>query len=150
MQQNRALQAIAHAAVLACALGVAACARPTAEEAVRAQVAALQDAIDARDAGAVQALLADDFVGNEGLDRRGARRLAAGVFLRFRDVRARIGPVQVEARGPDEAIARFTVLATGGSGGLLPEQGQLYRVDTGWRRVDGEWRLLSASWTPKL
>ena len=150
MQQNRALQGIARIAALACALALAACARPSVETAVRAQVQALQTAIDARDAGAVQDLLADDFVGNDGLDRRGARQLAAGVFLRFRDVRARIGPVQVEARGPDEAIARFTVLATGGSGGLLPEQGQLYRVDTGWRRVDGEWRLLSASWTPKL
>ena len=113
---------------------------------MRAQVQALQGAIDARDAGAVHALLADDFIGNDGLDKRGARQLAAGVFLRYRDVAARLGPVEVELRGDADAIARFTVLATGGSGGLLPERGQVYAVQTGWRRVDGEWRLRSAQW----
>ncbi|WP_449448278.1 nuclear transport factor 2 family protein [Thermomonas brevis] len=122
------------------------CAKQAPEAAVRAQVQALQGAIDARDPGAVHALLADDFIGNDGLDKRGARQLAAGVFLRYRDVGARLGPVEVELRGDADAIARFTVLATGGSGGFLPERGQVYAVQTGWRRVDGEWRLRSAQW----
>jgi hypothetical protein len=122
------------------------CAKQAPEAAVRAQLQALQGAIDARDAGAVHALLADDFIGNDGLDKRGARQLAAGVFLRYRDVGARLGPVEVELRGDADAIARFTVLATGGSGGFLPERGQVYAVQTGWRRVDGEWRLRSAQW----
>ena len=47
-------------------------------------------------------------------------------------------------------IARFSVLATGGSGGFLPDSGQVYQVETGWRLVDGEWKLLNASWTPNL
>lgn len=122
------------------------CARQAPEAAVRAQVQALQGAIDARDAGAVRALLTDDFIGNDGLDKRGARQLAAGVFLRYRDVAARLGPVEVELRGDADAIARFTMLATGGSGGFLPERGQVYAVQSGWRRVDGEWRLRSAQW----
>ena len=98
----------------------------------------------------VEDLLAEDFVGNDGLDRRGARQLAAGVFLRHRDVSATLGPVQVELRGREDAIARFTVLAAGGSGGVLPERGQVYEVETGWRLQDGEWRLLNASWEPQL
>lgn len=137
----------------ACALlmlGIAACRAPDAEQAVRARIGALQDAIEARDAGDVQALLAEEFVGNDGLDRRGARQLAAGMFLRHRDVSATLGPVQVELRGREDAIARFTVLAAGGSGGVLPERGQVYAVETGWRLQDGEWRLLNASWKPQL
>ena len=63
---------------------------------------------------------------------------------------ARGGPVSVALRGDRDAIARFTVLATGGSGSALPERGQLYQVETGWRLVDGDWRLLSAEWTPAL
>lgn len=122
------------------------CAKPAPEAAVRAQVQALQGAIDARDAGAVHALLADDFIGNDGLDKRGARQLATGLFLRYRDVGARLGPVDVQLRGDADAVARFTVLATGGRGDLLPEHGQLYRVETGWRRIGGEWRLRSAQW----
>lgn len=134
------------ACVLTATLLTVGCAGPAPEQAVRMRLQEIQAAIDARDAGAVQALLADDFVGNEGMDRRSARQLAAGIFLRFRDVAARIGPVKVELRGDDDAIARFNLLATGGSGGLLPERGQVYAVETGWRRVDGEWRLRSAHW----
>ncbi|WP_240906143.1 nuclear transport factor 2 family protein [Thermomonas sp. HDW16] len=126
------------------------CGRNDPEQAVRKQVEAMQTAIDARDAGDIDALLADDFIGNEGMDRRGVRQLAAAVFLRHRDVAAKVGPVDVELRGNNDAIARFSVLATGGSGGLLPDSGQVYQVETGWRLVDGEWKLLNASWTPNL
>ncbi len=146
MQQSRGLPRFGWTAMLVVAACLGGCARSDAEAEVRAGIAQLQEAIDARDAGDIEALLADDFVGNDGLDRRGARRLAAGVFLRHRDVAARLGPVTVELRGERDAVARFSVLATGGSGGLLPEQGQLYRVETGWRMSDGDWKLVNASW----
>lgn len=137
--------------LLLCAcLFAAACSRTAPEQAVRHRIEALQQAIDARDAGDVDDFLADDFVGNGGLDKRGARQLAAGMFLRYRDVSARIGPATVELRGERDAVARFSVLATGGSGGLLPDSGQVYEVETGWRLVDGDWKLLSASWKEKL
>lgn len=122
------------------------CARPAPEQEVRARLQALQAAIDARDAAAVEALLAEDFIGNEGLDRRGAKRMAAGLFLRYRDVAASLGSVEVELRGDADAVARFNLLATGGSGGLLPRRGQVYAVETGWCYIDGDWRLRSARW----
>lgn len=132
--------------LLAFVLLATGCTRPAPEQAVRAQLQALQAAIDARDAGAVAGLLADDFAGNDGMDRRAARQLAAGIFLRYRDVAARIGPVEVELRGKTDAVARFNMLATGGSGGLLPRRGQVYAVETGWCYIDGDWRLRSARW----
>ncbi|HSD16165.1 MAG TPA: nuclear transport factor 2 family protein [Thermomonas sp.] len=150
MQQFRGFQRfIASAAILAMLL-LAACAKDDPEQAVRRQVEAMQAAIDARDAGDVEDLLAQDFVGNDGMDRRAIRQLAAGIFLRHREVTANVGPVSVELRGETDAIARFSVLATGGSGGFLPDSGQVYQVETGWRLVDGEWKLLNASWTPNL
>ena len=148
MQQFCGFQGIGRLACIGLLLVVSACSRSDPEQAVRAQLEALQQAIDARDAGAVEDLLAEDFIGNEGMHRRGAKQLAAAVFLRHREIGARLGPVTVEPRGEGEAIARFSVLATGGSGGLLPEQGQVYQVQTGWRLQDGDWKLLNASWTP--
>ena len=150
MQQTSGFQRFFACVAILAALLVSGCRKDDPEQAVRHHVEAMQQAIDARDAGDVEALLAEDFIGNDGLDRRGARQLAAGMFLRYRDAGARIGPVSVELRGEHDAIARFTVLATGGDSGLLPEQGQVYQVETGWRLVDGEWRLLNASWKPKL
>ena len=84
--------------------------------------------------------------------RRFQRRKAGphGVFLRYRDVGARLGPVAVDLHGEDAATARFDAVATGGSGGLLPDNGQVYRVETGWRRVGGEWKLVNASWRARL
>lgn len=151
MQHSRWLK-ILSALALACWLVAAttACSNATPEQAVRAQVAAMQAAIDARDAGDVEALLAEDFIGNDGMDRRAMKQLAAAVFLRHRDVAAKLGPVSVELRGQTDAIAKFSVLATGGSGALLPDSGQLYQVETGWRLHDGQWQLLNASWTPNL
>ena len=94
------------------ALALAACGRDTPEQAVRKQVDAIQAAIDARDAGAVHDLLAAEFVGNDGMDRRAVRQLAAAVFLRHRDVNAKVGPVDVELRGESDAIARFSSMST--------------------------------------
>ena len=150
MQQFRTFQRMATYITLLLAIVVAGCSGDSPEQAVRQQVDALQAAIDTRNAGDIEDLLAEDFVGNEGLDRRGARQLAAAMFLRHREVAAKVGPVSVEPRGEGDAIARFSVLATAGSGGLLPEQGQVYQFETGWRLVDGEWKLLTATWTPNF
>lgn len=127
-----------------------ACSRTSPEQAVRQQLEALQSTIDARDAGGVQDLLADDFIGNGGMDRRAARQMAAAVFLQHRDVDARLGPVTVEIRSGTEAVATFTVLATTSNGDLLPTNGQVFDFETGWRLIDGEWRLLNARWTPEI
>jgi ketosteroid isomerase-like protein len=150
MQQFRGLQGLVVALAFAFGIALCGCKRAPPEQAVRKQLQALQGAIDARDAGALEDLLAEDFVGNEGMDRRGARQLAAAMFLRHRDLAARLGPVEIELRGTSDAVASFNVLATGGSGGLLPERGQVYRVETGWRLADGEWKLLTAAWTPSF
>ena len=53
--------------------GAVACARTAPEDALRARIAALEEAIDARDAGALRGFLADDFVGPGGMDDAGAR-----------------------------------------------------------------------------
>ncbi len=150
MQQSRGFQPIRVLLTAWLVLLLGACSVSDREQQLRQQIRALQEAIDRRDVGDVEALLADDFVGNEGMVRRGARQLAAAVFLRHREVAARIGPVEVELRGQDDAVARFPVLATGGSGGLLPESGQAYQFETGWRLIDGEWKLRNASWKPAL
>ena len=127
-----------------------ACARESPEQAVRAQVAALQAAIEARDPGDVRGLLADDFVGPGGMDRERAVRLAQVTFLRHREVGVTIaGPLQVRMQ-PRHATVAFDVALTGGSGRLLPDAARLYSVETGWRLDDGEWRLVSATWEPRL
>ena len=131
------------------ALAMVACSRPTPEQALRDTVAQLQAAIEARDANALRGHLAEDFIGPEGMDREGARRLAQLVFLRNRSIGATLGPLDLALRG-DDATVRFTAALTGGNGALLPDSAQVYDVTTAWRSRDQEWELVSVDWSPRL
>ena len=130
-------------------LGLAGCARTPPEQALRETIAELEAAVEDRDAAAVEAQLAEDFIGPEGLDRDGARRLAQLLFLRYRSADATLGPLEI-ALQDRHATVRFTAALTAGAGGFLPESGQVYQVETGWRLEDDEWRLVSAAWNPRL
>ena len=127
----------------------ASCSRSDPEAALREAMASLQSALEQRDAAAMQQQLADDFIGNDGLDRDGARRLAAMYLLRHRDVGVTTGPLDVDMAA-EHATVRFTAVLRGGSGRALPDAAQVYDVETGWRLEGGDWKLASARWTPAL
>ncbi|MBB1059310.1 DUF4440 domain-containing protein [Marilutibacter spongiae] len=130
--------------LLAIALG--ACSRETPEARLRQAVGALGEAIEARDAGAIEDWLAEDFIGPDAMDRDAARRMAALMFLRYRDIGVTLGPARTEMSG-SHATVRFEALLTGGGGRLLPDSARAYQVESGWRLEDGEWRLTSVDWS---
>jgi hypothetical protein len=140
------------ALLLSCGLlfVLAACARTAPEQALRNTIADMQSAVEARDAGALEEHLAEDFIGPDGMDRRQAGQLARVMFLRNRDIGATTGPLQVSLRDDEHATVRFTVALTGGSGVLLPDSAQVYEVDTGWRMRGDAWELVSADWKPRM
>jgi hypothetical protein len=129
-------------AVLAIAAG---CRRESGEQALRRDVASFQAEIELRDARTMAKFLAGDFIGNGGLDRDGARRLAAVHFMRNARVGVSAGPLDIRLQG-DHATIRSTVVLTGGSGGLLPDSGRALAITSGWRRESGDWRMTSLSW----
>lgn len=138
------------AALLLCVVAnVAGCARTPPEQALREAFDGLQAAIESRDAGGVAGFLAEDFIGPGGLDRDGARRLAALHFMRHGDVGMLPGPLDIELQDT-HARVRFSAVVSGGSGRMLPDSARAWQVDTGWRLVDGDWRMTSADWTPAL
>lgn len=134
--------------MLMAVLVLAACARTPPEEALRSTIAGLQSAVEKRDGSALQDAIADDFIGPGGLDRDGARRMAQAMFLRHQDVGVSLGPLDINLR-EQHATVNFTAAVTGGAG-VLPDSGQVYDVETGWRLEDGEWRLVNAAWKPRL
>jgi hypothetical protein len=133
---------------LTAALLLAACARTPPEEQLRTTIGELQAAIEQRDGSVLREVIANDFIGPGGLDRDGARRTAQAMFLRYRDVGVTLGPLDIDLR-EQHATVRFTAALTGGAG-MLPDSGQVYDVETGWRLDDGGWRLVNAAWEPRL
>lgn len=124
------------------------CSREPPEQALRNTVAAMQAAAEAQDADALFEPIAEDFVGSEGMDRKAFRRYVTLVGFRNRKVGASLGPLDVKLFG-DRAAVNFTAALTGGAG-WLPEQAQVYNVETGWRLDGNEWKLISARWKPSL
>lgn len=135
--------------VLAALVMQAGCTRTPPEQQLREALTALQASVEARDASALEKVLASDFVGPDGLDRDGARRLAGLMFLRHRDIGATLGPPRISIQD-QHASVRFTAALTGGGGGILPDAASVHDVETAWRMEGGEWRLISAQWTPRL
>jgi ketosteroid isomerase-like protein len=137
-------------ALIACVLlSMTGCHRTPAEQAIRETIAAMQKASDAHDVGAVVAPLADDFAGNsdegENLDRKGFERYLRFVQLRESTIHATLGPITIALQGTDRATADFTAVFTGGEG-LLPSDGQIEQIHTGWRLDGSKWKLISAEW----
>lgn len=141
--------ATASIVVLAALLMQPGCKRTPPEQKLREALTSLQASVEARDASALEKSLAADFVGPDGLDRDGGRRLAQLMFLRHRDIGATLGPPQIAIQD-QHANVGFTAALTGGAGGILPDAASVHDVQTDWRMEGGEWRLISAQWTPRL
>ena len=127
-------------------LAVSGCRHTSAEQRVRAAIAAVAQAAQAGDARAVVAPIEDDFDGNAGaLDRRGLVNMVRLLALRGEHIGVTMGPVSIERRG-ERMVANFTVTLTSGGGRLLPDQLGVYQVESAWRSEDGKWRCYTANW----
>ena len=134
---------------LALCMVLAACAKTPPEQALRRTIDDMHAAVEARDVSGLSDGIARDFIGPGGMDRTAARRLAQLVFLRNQKVGMTVGPLDIAMR-EGGATVRFTAAMTGGSGGLLPQSGQVYEVRTDWRSDGDEWELVAAEWSEKL
>lgn len=128
-----------------CVLLQTGCTRAPAEQRLREAMSGLQTAIESRESNTAIGFLADDFIGTGGLDREGARNLLRLMVLRHQNLGLTLGPAQIELFDT-RATVRFTAVATGGQGALLPESARLWHVETAWRDDGGDWKLISAQW----
>ena len=129
-------------------LGLASCSREPPEQVLRATIANMEAAAEAHDTDALFEPIADDFVGAEGMDKKMFRRYVTLMGMRHKQVGVQLGPLDVKMFD-QRATVSFTAAITGGAG-FLPDQGQVYQIDTGWRLEGNDWKLISAKWTEHL
>jgi hypothetical protein len=142
---SRTLRALLAAALLV----LAACSKPPPEEALRKTIDKMMEDGEAHRVSAVMDSVAEDFVGPNGMSQQELRRMLTFISMRHKSLGVTIGPMDVKLIG-ERATAKFTLGASGGSGGLIPDSGQIYEVTTGWKLVDGDWKLISADWNERL
>lgn len=138
------------ALVFALILLLPGCSRKPDEQRIRDAVQAMQTAMENADPHAFMTHVTADFTGNDGsVDRNGLANLLRVSVLRNQKIGVILGPLDVQVQGA-RATLHVTATFTGSSGGLLPENGAIYAITSGWRREGSDWRCYNASWQQKL
>jgi len=122
-----------------------ACSRSDPEQALRATITAMAQAVEQHRVSDAIEPLADDFTRESGaFGKQDARRMLAAAMLRNEKIQliATVSDVRIVG---ERATAKIHVIATGGAG-LLPERGQTWDFDTAWRRDGSRWKLYNAEW----
>lgn len=135
-------------ALLLLLAALAGCERAAPEQRLREQLAEMQAALSERPTEFIEGV-SEEFSGNGGMDRAAVHNLLRVQLLANQRIGAKLGPVEVEMHG-QQATVHFTAVLTGGSGRMLPDRMQAYRVTSGWREEDGQWRIYYAQWEPQL
>ena len=127
-------------------------AEPSPEERVRAVIAELEAAAEARDSGRLEPHVSESYADANGNDRRALLGLAAAHFLRNRSVYLLVRVNDVALPEPGRAqVDAFVALAgqpIRDAGALVALRADLYRFDLQLRDESGDWRLTSADWHP--
>jgi hypothetical protein len=127
-------------------LVLAACSGDPSEERLRAAIDAMQLAGESRDIPSLMEGVAEDFVGNGGeYDQRQLALYLHGMALRHRAIGVTRLSTEIELHG-ETAIVRMKLLITGGQGGVMPDSGSVYDVESSWQFEGADWHLASASW----
>lgn len=129
-----------------CLLMLAACAPAPDQARLRQRIGQFQADVGQGRIDAALEVMADDFIGNDGMDRRAVARLLRLQLLRNRRVGIVTGPVAVDVDG-GHASASFSVALAAGQG-MLPGHGSLLRFQTHWRQQRGDWVVYRARWAP--
>jgi len=122
---------------------------PDDQQRIERRIAAMIEALESGGISNFMAPVADDFTGANGrLDRRSLGLHARRERISRTEISIQRLGTEIELVGSDRARATIRALATGGSG-LIPDEGRVWRIQTGWR-LDDEWMLISADWEPVI
>jgi len=136
------------AAALASLLLVACGENLTVEQQIIATLRDMEVSAEAGEHSEFMAYVADGFEGQLGsMDRRAFHRFMIFQMNQHRRLQAQFFPIHVVETGVNRATANFKLLVTGG-GGLLPESGRVFAVETEWFGEAGDWQLTRADWEP--
>jgi len=126
---------------------LAGCAKTPDVEQIQAQIEQQEVSAEAGEIGRFMDGIAEDFSGQQGaLDAQGLRDMLRVQLLANTRIKVALSGVKVEVTG-DTATAEFSALLTGGPG-FIPDAGKLVQVATAWRKIDGQWQVVNATWDP--
>jgi hypothetical protein len=124
-----------------------ACSKTAPEEAILANIDAMQLAVSERNNGDLVAHVSDNFSGHHDMDKKELRKMIMGMFLRYKNINVVVTRMQIlhDPRRPNIAQMDGIILVTGAQG-LVPQDGRLLQVTGTWQNDGGDWYLANADW----
>ena len=123
----------------------AGCSEPLPDEArIRQRIELMSTATANKDLSEVMAPIHEDFLGNERIRMANLKGLVFVHFRRHKHVHVFVHDVQVSVNGTTAEVSCHLVLA--GREQVLPEQGRVLQVTSQWKKIDGDWWVMSARW----
>jgi hypothetical protein len=128
------------------ALWLTGCSKTPDEQLIREAIDEIETAVQDRQTQPVIKRLAEGFRGPQDMNVRQVRQLMAAHYFRNRNINVVLAGMRIQINGIDASV-NFNAVVTGGVG-TLPDQLQYYDVETVWRKIDGDWRINRADWSP--
>lgn len=117
------------------------------EEAIRDNIATIQQAVEGKDTGEVLDFLTEQFLGNGQLDKQGLKRLMLGYYLRHRKINIVVTRMDIEVSPYDPYSAKMQgVVVLTGTDRLLPQDGRIVNVSGEWQKYGDDWLLARLNW----
>lgn len=149
LSRQRHVRRLAACCLMAALVLLSGCSKAPAEERLRVRFGQMQTAVLERDPGGFIDGVAEDFVGNDNADRAAMHNILRLQLLRNAAVGVNIGPLDITIDG-DRATMNFTMVLTGGAGGMIPERANGWSVHSAWRDGEDGWQVYFAEWEPVL
>lgn len=131
-------------------LGLTACAKKPDEQQLRDAMAAMQSAIEERQPADFMSHVAADFAApSADMQSRQLHDLLRLQVLRNERIGVSLASSDIRIDGQRATVVALATF-TGSSGGWIPERGSVYKLSSGWRKDDGDWKLVQASWERSL
>lgn len=149
MIRSKPGRATAYTLIALLTLWLSGCGQPEpTEDAITRAIKEMAEALEQRQASPIVDRLHDELAISESihgeLGKEQTGRMLTATFFRHREISVVLTNIQVTADSirEDRAGATFNALVAGGSGGILPDRAQLYRISSEWQ-YDGDWKLIT-------
>lgn len=122
-------------------VALAACARTSDEEQIRAVIASAEKAAEARDTSDVMAIVAEDFRDGQGLDKQQLQNFLRGYFITHPKIElvVRIGDIHLETASRARVQLELIMVGTVGTAGDSALTGNTESLEVDFRKIDGKW-----------
>lgn len=128
------------------------CAASDPEVEIRALLAAIEEAAEARDVGFFAETLGDGYRDANGNDRDEVLRMLRGYFIANQrvEVLSRVDEITLEGADAARAVVRAALVGQRPGGALLGVDSDLYRFELELVNEGGDWKIIGAKWSPAL